>query len=281
LRSRYCLLGFLILASSSPAFARGGPGGALGSALAILLVIAIVTGFVAGVVCARLLRRTPWKSLAFVFVVALTAAVALPFVGILFGIPVFVSLAVFACVFYVVRGGVFSARNGAVQGDDVNGTSDVWRWIAVTYAFWAVVAVANIELLGFLAVPPLVLVSPGAIARFLPFILPPLAAALVVGAVVTIFAVKRHPSSRHAAPLIFNACVLVSFFVSADVYRYHLMAQSLAGHAPVRLESSSFLTSVLEYRPYFRGRHAGFEENGKSYRWSYSEREFVQLPQSN
>jgi hypothetical protein len=264
----------LILTGAAPAFARGGPGGALGSALEVLLIFGIVVGFVAGVICARLLRRPPWKTLALLSVVGFVIAVAFPFVGILFGIPALVSLAVFASVLYVVRGGVFRASDD----DERTGASEAFRWIAVTYVFWAAISLVNFQLLAFLAVPPLVLVSPGTIGKFLPFILPPLAVALLLGIFVTALVAKTHASSRHVAPFIFNACVLVAFFVSAEIYRDHLMSQSLRNHSPDHLESSSFLSSVLQYRTYFRHRHGGFEENGKTYRWSYSERGFVERP---
>jgi hypothetical protein len=281
-RGRFCLLACSSLAISSPAFARGGPGGALGSALEVSLVVAILVGLVSGASCARVLRGIPWKFLAFVSVIVLGAALTFPFAGIFFGIPAMLSCAVFISIFHVVRHGVFRARN--VEGnrqDDRSGTSLVFRWVAATYAFWVVVSLANFELLGVLAVPPVAFLSPGSIGRFLPFILPPLAIALLVGVCVTAFVVKSHESSRHAAPFIFNACVLVAFFVSAEVFRHHLMARSLSGHDPENLERSSFLTSVLGYRTYFRGRHGGFEEGGKTYRWSYSEREFVPLSPAN
>lgn len=288
-RSRYYLLACLALASFSPAFARGGPGGALGSALEGLLQFAIVVGLVAGAICARVLRRMPWKTLVSVFVVVLALAVVLPFVAIFFGIPALVSCAVFASAFYVVSDGISRARaikssptamDGDLIGDESSSASDVLRWIAATYVFWVAVSLANFELLGFLAIPPLVFFSPGAMGKFLPFLLPPLAVALFVGVFAMAVVVIRHSSSRFVAPFIVNGCVLAAFFVAADAFRYHLMAQSLSAHTPEHLESSSFLTSVLTYRTYGRARHAGFEENGKTYRWSYSEREFVQEPQT-
>lgn len=274
--SRGRLLAVLVLAGSSPAFARGGPAGALGSMLEALLQFAIVVGLVAGVVCAIFLHRTPWKSLIFASAIALVVTVVRPFAGLMFGLPALVSLAVFASVFYVGRGGVFHARD--LPNDERNGASNVFRWVAVSYVFWAAVSLVNFELLGFLAVPPVVLLSPEKIGKFLPFILPPLAIAISVGIFVTVLAVRRHASRRHMAPFIFNVCVLLVFFAAAEVFRFHLMSQSLRDHSPRDLERSSFLNSVLTYRTYFRSRHAGFEENGKAYRWSYSEREFVERP---
>jgi hypothetical protein len=287
-RIRHCLLVCLFVTGSSDAFARGGPGGAFAALLEVSLVLAIIGGLIAGTLCARFLRRTPWKGIAFLSVVAVVVAFAFPFVGIFFGIPAIVLLAVFASVSYLVRGGLFQPRpvvpspgstDGTSQESETAGVSNALRWIAGTYVFWVAVALANFELLSFLAIPPVVLLFPENIGKFLPFILPPLAVALVVGVVVTAFVAKRSRANRHVAPFIFNACVLLAFFVAAEIFRYHLMSQFLRDHEPGHLESSSFLNSVLTYRTYFRMPHASFDENGKTYRWSYSERKFFQVSQ--
>lgn len=252
-----------------------------------MLVLAIVGGLLAGALCARFLRRTLWKGLALLSVIGVVVSVMFPFVGLFLGIPAFVLLAVFATVSYLVRGGIFQARfvgpsptsaDGNSQESETVGARNVIRWIAATYVFWVTVSLANFELLSFLAIPPVVLLFPETIGKFLPFILPPLAVALAVGTVVTTLVVKRSRAYRHVAPFIFNACVLLAFFVSAEVFRYHLMSGSLLDHKPNHLDSSSFLGSVLTYRTYFRGPHASFDENGKTYRWSYSECRFFQTP---
>jgi hypothetical protein len=80
------------------------------------------------------------------------------------------------------------------------------------------------------------------------------------------------------APLIFNACLFLSFFAAAEIFRHYLMSRSLLAHKPERLESSSFLSSVLNYDPYLRSPHASFREAGKTYHWSYLERRFVEVP---
>lgn len=286
-RIRHCLLACLLVTGSSHAFARGGPAGAFGSMLEALLVLAIVGGLLAGALCARFLRRTPWKGLAFLSVAGVVLSVTFPFVGLFLGIPAFVLLAVFASVSYLVRGGLFQARfvgpsptsaDGKPQESETAGASNVIRWIAATYVFWVAVSLANFELLSFLAIPPVALLFPTTIGKFVPFILPPLAVALAIGAIVTALVVKRSRANRHVAPFIFNACVLVAFLASAEVFRHHLMSESLLDHKPNHLDSSSFLSSVLTYRTYFRGPHASFDEDGKTYRWSYSERKFFQTP---
>lgn len=286
MRFRHCLLACLIVTSSSSAFARGGPGGAFGAVIEELLVIAIVGGLIAGTACALFLHRTPWKTLAFLSVVAVIAAFKFPLAGIFLSIPAIALVAVFASIYYLVRGGLFRARldtpsstttNGPPQETEAASTPSVLRWIAGTYVFWAAVSLANFELLSFLAIPPLVFL-PITIWKFLPFILPPLVAALAVGVIVTAVVLEKSLANQHVAPFIFNACVLLTFFISAEIYRNHLVSQSLLDHNPRHIESSSFLHSVLTYRIYFREPHASFDENGKTYRWSYSERKFFQVP---
>ncbi len=285
MRIRYCALAFLLVTGSSNAFARGGAGGALGAMLEELLIFAIVGGLCLGAVCADF--RWRWKGVAILLAGALAVSVVFPFAGFFLGIPSAVLLAVAAAASYLVRGGIFRARpvgpspasmDGKPQESGPAGASSILRWVSATYLFWAAVSLVNFELLGFLAVPPLVFFFPAAIGKFLPFILPPLAVALAFGVIATAFVSKRSRALRHAAPFIFNACVLLAFLVSAEVYRHHLMAQSLLDHKPDHLYSSPFLNSVITYRAYFRGPHASFEENGKTYLWSYSECRFFQVP---
>lgn len=287
MRIHHCLLACPIVVGSSNAFARGGAAGAFGAIFEELVVLAIVGGLIGGSVYARFLRRTPLRGLAFLFVVGVVVAFTFPVVGIFFGLPAIVLLAVFTSVSYLVRDGLFQARlvapsptptDGNPQEFVATSVPNVLRWMAGTYVFWTVVSLANFELLSFLAIPPVVLLFPKTIGQFLPFILPPLAVALAIGVVITAFVVKRSRTNQHMAPFIFSACVLLTFFASAEIFRYHLMSQSLLGREPRHLESSSFLNSVLTYRTYFRGPHASFDENGKTYRWSYSECKFFQVP---
>jgi hypothetical protein len=247
------------------------------------LVLAIIAGLIAGILYGLVLRSTPWKAIVILFVVAVAAPFTFSFAGFFLGIPSIVLLAVFASASYLVRGGTFQPRFVAAsptspgdtpQDSETANVSNALRWIAATYAFGVSVSLVNFELLSFLSIPPAVLM----IAEFLPFILPPLVVALVVGSIVTASAVKRSLASRYMAPFVFNICVLLTFLVSADAYRYLLMSRSLLDHKPSHLQCSSFLSSVLTYRTYFRAPHASFDEDGKTYRWSYSERKFFQVP---
>ncbi|MEJ2692157.1 MAG: hypothetical protein P8166_03640 [Candidatus Thiodiazotropha sp.] len=275
------ILPFLLLTDASPAFARIGPAGTFGSTLEVLLMFAIVGGLIAGTLCALCKKHAYWKVLS---LLSLAAVVITIWTGMFKGIPVIVFLAIFASASYLVRGNLIQERIAVMSTDGKphrtkTGTApNIMRWTATTYLFWAAFSLANIQLLGFLTIPPAVFLFPDTIVKFLPFILPPLVVALTIGAVTTAFIVRKLLISPYAAPLIFNICVLLAFFVSADIFRYNLMSHSLLEHNPNHLRSSSFLKSVLTYHTHFRIPHARFEENGKTYLWSYSERRFIQVP---
>ena len=282
MRIRHYLLACLIITSSSNAFARGGPNGVFTSILEDLLVLAVIIGLFGGALCACFLCRMPWKSLAFLSIVGVAFGM-IPFVGFLLITPMFVLLTVFVAVFYLLQSGLFQVHivepsltptDGEPQKLETTGISKVIHWIAGTYVFWVVVSLANFKLLGFLAIP---LVGLFLIGKFLPFILPPLVVALIIGTIITVLAVKILRTNQYMAPLIFNVCVLLAFFTSAEFFRHQLMSESLLNHKPNHFNSSSFSSSVFSYRPYGRGSHASFDENGKTYRWSYSERKFFQV----
>jgi hypothetical protein len=281
MRTSFRLLTCLGAGVSTTAFARGGGGGAFAGALEWLLTAAVVGGAMAGAMCARCYcRRISWY--CFGSLVVLPSVVALLFPhALFFTLPLLVFLAVFASTAYIAQIGLFQPRcvtpptSGKIT--QLTGISYVLRWIVVTYLFWTVVSLVNFELLGFLATPWVALVFPLMNNAFLPFIITPLVLAVVVGCIVTAFVVKWMLTNRYATPFIFNGCVFLVFLIGADIYRYHLMSKSLFDHKPEQLECSTFLSSVLNYRHYFRGPHASFNENGKTYRWSYSERKFFQV----
>ena len=274
---RRVLIGLAGLASTS-AFARGGPGGAIGAMLEALLMLTIVGGLVTGGLSVRWLARPPWRFLGLSVLLTLVLAFVVPILGPLLGVPVLVFLAVFASVSYLAR-----PDDVPTDGADLQAAARwTWRdgaqWLAASYLFWVVVSLFSFELLVFLAVPPLLAIFPQFLARFWPFIWPPLVLALVVAGVVTGVAGRWLGLNRRWAPMLFNTCLLVAFFVSADAYRGWLMARDLATHQPRHVVSRSFLSSVWGYSEYGRGTHATFEENGKFYYWSYAERRFVAVP---
>lgn len=287
MRISHYLLACLLFTGSSSAFAGNGLGDAIGSLIELLLIAAIVSGLLVGTLCAHFMRRSWWKGGSLLFLVAVIASIKFPFAAMLLAAPVMVFIAISVSIFYLVRGGLFRARiampakmstDGKPLEPVANNSLNLLRWIAWTYLFCAVVSLVNIELLSFLAFPPAMPLFREYARKFLPFILPPLMFAIVVGAVVTILVVKKSNAKKYVAPLIFNACVLVTFFVSAEVSRHYLMSQSLRNHKPVQFESATFLKSVLSYRHYSRMSHASFVENGKNFRWSYSACQFLAVP---
>jgi len=247
-------------------------------------MLAIVGGLIAGAFCGCVYRRTPWTILAFVSFTLVVMGFAFPFAGIFLCIPAGVFVVVFATASDIVWSHLPQMRTvdaSSADGQQLEARLKlvryILRWVAGTYLFWVAVSLINFELLGFLVIPPLVLVFPTTVERFLPFILPPLSVAVGVAVIVTavyLFLWKKPGSKPYMAPFIFNGCVLFVFLLSAEGYSRYLMSQSLLGHVPNRLQSSSFIDSALSYRAYFRGPHASFDEEGKTYRWSYSERKF-------
>lgn len=278
------IFAFLVLSSPAHAFARGGPSGAFGTLLEVLLIFAIVGGLITGTICALCQRRVYWRVFSILSIVAAVISFTFPSYGIFTGIPTIVFLAVFTSASYLVRGSLFQEHIAVTPSNsEPHATKSaifpsIVRWIATTYLFWAAFSLANMQLLSFLTIPPAIFFFPMTIIKFLPFILPPLMIALAIGTTSMAFITKRLRITPYAAPLIFNVCVLIAFFVSADIFRYHLMSNSLRGHQPNHFKSSSFLRSVLTYHTHFRSPHARFDENGKTYLWSYSERKFIQAP---
>jgi hypothetical protein len=280
---------FLLLVASPYAYARGGPAGAFAAMLEMVLIAAIIIGIVVGATVGRVVRRIPWKSIAAISIVLLGVGIAFPMVGAFICLPLGVVIAISASVADIVRSSfVEQAAESPLFPVAANRRIEWWpgalrntlRWIAGTYVFWAVVSLFSFELLSFLVIPPLVFAFPKIVVKFMPFLFLPLTIAVVIGVIGTaLYYYKKRGTvvNHYRAVLVFNVCVLVSFFASAEVYRDHLMSQALDGHKPVNLYSVSFTNSVLSYHTYFRGQHASFTENGKTYNWSYAERRFFQV----
>ena len=264
--------------AASSAFARGGPGGAMGLMLEALLVMSILSGLVAGGLAVRFLARPPWRLVAGAVLTIVAMALWLRGLGLLLGMPVGVFLAVFSSVSYLARPDEALAHGAEAEPTRPWGWRDVLQWLAASYLFWVVVSLFSFELLLFLVVPPVLAIAPQFLLKFWPFIWPPLALALLVAGVITVAASRWQGMSRRWAPMLFNTCLLVAFFVLADAYRGWLMARDLATHQAQHFDSHSFLSSVWGYAEYGRDTHATFEENGKFYHWSYAERRFVAAP---
>lgn len=287
------LLACLSLAVPSYAFARGGPVGAIAGMLDLALMLAIIGGVIAGAVYGRMHRHTPWTVFALTTILLIAVGLIFPYFWMFlafFSVPGLVFAAVFVSIADISRNGLrrIQTANQSPPDDRTRWHSARWteflrhvfRWLGGTYVFWTVFAFANFELLDFLTIPPIIIAFPAMLEKFLPFILPPLAVAIGAGITVTLLyslvVRKKAHATPYLPPLIFNLCVLFVFFTSAEMYSRHLMSQDLLGHTPSHFQRQSFLDSVLSYRRYFRGSHACFDEEGKTYCWSYSERKFYQ-----
>lgn len=282
------------MTSSSYAFVRELDNSEFHEMFLVTILLLAIVGLIVGVlcgICGIFLRRIPWNILFVLFVGVVVTLFMFPFVGWLLATLamalLMISLPIAASIFYLVRGGLFRPRlvgasptsaDGEPQNSKTAHTSNLLRWITGTYVFWVIVSLANIKLLFPLAAPLLIPIYLEAVRAFLPFILPPLAVALGVGVVVTVFFARRSCARQYVAPLVFNACVLLTFLGSAEVFRHYLMSQSLREHKPNHFQSSSFLTSVFTYRLPSRLPHASFDEDGKTFHWSYAKRKFIQVP---
>jgi len=248
-----------------------------------MLTFAIIIGLITGAYCARPEDRPPWEVLSILSIIALLATFWRPILGV-FAIPALISMSVLSSILYLVEGGLFKPRavqpprrsmNDLSMNSASSSTPSVLRWIAVTFLFWITISLANVHLL---TIAPAIILLPEIIKNFLPFLIPPLLFALVVGVGATVLVVKCRLMSGYMAPFIFNICVLLTFGASAEVFKDYLMSQSLLEHKPEHFESTSFLHSLRTYHPYYcPSPHARFTENNKTYFWSYSERKFVQI----
>lgn len=285
MRNHHFFIAFPLFVCNTDVFARGGLGSAFADMIEWTTLVAIFCGFFVGAISAYFSHRMPWKPVLIAWVAIFGIAVLFPIVGFFLAIATIAFSAVFASVFYVLRGlfhlrwrlnleSQLSSKSRIVDSFIV---SNILHWMATTYVFSIAVALINIQLLGFLVLTPFA-VFIGTNEKLLSFILPPLAIAFCVSLCITTLTINISRLSRYTAPFIFNISVLMAFFISAEVYRSHLMSESLQTLGQGRLDTSSFLNSVLKYQSDFRGPHATFSKDGKTYHWSYSERKFIQYP---
>ncbi len=151
------------------------------------------------------------------------------------------------------------------------------QWLAMTYLFWVVVSLLNPEFLGVVTVPVIVFQVSAVFSKFLPFLLPPLTFGIVIAIIATVTLRKSKPSgdSRLRA-FVFNVALLAAFVLSAEFYKGYLINRALDARHPTCVSTHSFISSLRTAGRLWRGTsHAYFEEDGKRYHWSYSERRFV------
>jgi hypothetical protein len=152
-----------------------------------------------------------------------------------------------------------------------------------TYLFWAVFSVVNFGFLGPLAFPPLLLVESNWFGKFFWFLLPPFAASAAIAVITSI-------SMRWVSPKLFislriktwnvyisNAVFAIVFLLAGDQYKNYLIEKILATHKPDCIVNSSFFSSLLNAGEDFQFHaHAFYEEGGKIFYWSYSQRDFFE-----
>ena len=269
--SRFAKGIFCGLLSAVPlaAHARGGPGAALGSAILTLVYMALVPGALLGLA----LGRVTWRSAAQrVAALVLVSCIVVSF-SRAFGMSSLLALPVMALASMTLAVSVlFSPVKTATET-----FREAGQWLAMTYLFWILVSLLNPEFLGAVTVPLIVLEVPEVFGKFLPFAWPPLALGIVIAILATLTLRKLRPSSDARLPaFVFNAVLLAVFVLGAEIYKAYLINRALDERHPTCVSTQSFLSSLRMAGRLWRGSsHASFEEDGKRYHWSYSERRFV------
>jgi hypothetical protein len=275
---------FVAITFPAIAHARGGPEGVLVNFVEFFIMCAIFGGISTGLIFNRRDNHKDWEIIAIFYVLAVLAYFTVPILGAMLGIPALVFLTLFVSVKYICQDDLFQSwlevkPKNYTKENELNSNTSVRRrilcWLAATYIFWSAFSLINLELFSFLAVPIIVIFDPNIVGKYLPFILLPLALAFAVGTIGSTIFLKVSKNKHIVAPFIFSACVLITFFISAEIYKTYLISNALANHKPENLRVSSFLSSILKYRTDHRLPHASFDENGKKYIWSYSERKFI------
>lgn len=287
---------------SSKAYAGGGFGDSLGALLQVLLLVAAGAGLILAVLGASLKLEFAWKKIALFTGLPLLIAIILACLVFLVRIPELTMFAIFipfllipALVFVVVCSAVFYVikrftlefaatsplKLGAAQPRPATQRSAIFfYWLAVSYLSAILLSLLNLDLLGFLLFPPLLLIAGNLLAKFFPFILPPLLVAALLASILTIALTYKFIFLRKLAPLIFNVLAISGFFYCAELYQQKLMATALRDHKPEQFWARSFFNNVRFYQSSFASAHAGFVENGADYIWSYAERKFILIPKS-
>ena len=155
----------------------------------------------------------------------------------------------------------------------------IFPFLRTTYIFWALFSLYNFSLLIGLAIPPFLLLY----GNFLPFLLPPMLFSLFASGILIFFTKSAFPRfsvrwlGKEGMPILFNFLLLVIFLASAEFHKNILIAQSLANHKPDCVQINSFISSLGHgVEEYQSTEHALFTEGGKTFFWSYSNRDFFE-----
>src|SRR5262249_335619 len=236
----------------SAALARGGLGAAFAEAIKLLLkevvVLGVVGGIVVGALNIRPRLRVGWGIALAIVTLLLDGywlqwqVFALSFIA--------AALPILLAIFFVISDAMARPAREA-EGPEPGSTSPTksrlglarfpaWKryaviWVGGTYAFWAVLSLANLDVLLPFVFPPAIFFGAGLYGPFLPFLVP----VLIVSMLATIFicygiflTIRGLGLGGYAAPFLFNAMLLVTFLVIADFYRKYLMSEALATRQP-------------------------------------------------
>lgn len=150
-----------------------------------------------------------------------------------------------------------------------------------TYCFWAAFSFLNFSYLTFLLFPPLLLIDPQPVLKFLDFLLIPVGVSISVVLGVWVVIIKTVSYTRMSlnpgtwTPYALNLLFLLVFISVADMYKNYLISTALKGRIHDCLHVASFFESLRNAGQDFQfNPHAFFRENGRNFYWSYSEMAF-------
>ncbi len=252
------------------AYARGGPGAALGSAIVTLVYASLIPGALLGLA----IRRATWcleaQIVAALLLVSCTVFWTFGSSGVL-SICILPVMAMASMTLAVSQ--LLIPENDVASGE----FRAAGQWLAMTYLFWVAVSLLNIEFLGVFAAPVIGFTVSTVFSKFLPFVLPPLVLGIVISTTAILTLRKIRPTAdQRLTSFVFNATLLTTLVLTAELYKDYLIDRALEGHHPTCVSTRSFISSLQDAGRLWRGpSHAYVEEDGKRYHWSYSERRFV------
>lgn len=277
---------FSILILVSPVlYARGGPGGAIAEAFLFFLQIFIVIGIISGIFFGTVYKNKK-IALSKIFYIGLICLILLisiiifsPILAIFYSPPFILGLYFFYISSDITKKGLF---NHSIRPNPYNQkishtlSSKFLQFFNLSYVFWVLVSFININLLNFLIFPNFIF-SSETINKLMPFLQFPLITSLIFSSIVSVLIILTFWKKKFNGYLIsffFNLTFLISFFISADLYKEHLMEKDLKNYQPENLYKVSFFKSVVNHSYYWGYGHARFNEGEKVYDWSYSEKKF-------
>lgn len=281
----------LVLFATFPVavWARGGPGGAIAYGV---LMLAQLINFLAIVIGLVSLKATPAvgtnsekqsarKVVSPLFPLAIIALVALLSWLSTFGVALVLML---AALLLNGLGAYFAIRKAY---NIRHATAESW-WQLVLHivgSFWltcvtfSLLTVMSHDATGGFALPWLVgFEVANKFERFSRFLEVPIYWALISASALTLITAFFIPKNRQRLwlPFIFWISGVLAFFIAGNLHQDQLMSAELAHHKPKFLNVRSFTTSFFKYQTHGRSEHATFQEDGKTFYWSYAELRFLE-----